>query len=61
MLTNYNNTVTLSRWEVLVQNGLFTPDQLGVGDTLCYSDPTICRSIRYAWSRLQFPSLRPAK
>jgi len=42
VLTNYNNTVALNltpAGEVLVQNGLFTAAQLGVGDTLCYNNP----------------------
>lgn len=42
VLTDYNNTVALHltpAGQVLVQNGLFTPAQLGVGDGLCYSNP----------------------
>jgi hypothetical protein len=42
VLADYNNTVALNltpAGQVLVQNGLFTPAQLGVGDTLCYTNP----------------------
>jgi len=42
VLANYNNNVSLQltpAGQVLVQNGLFTPAQLGVGDTLCYNNP----------------------
>lgn len=42
VLANYNNNVALQltpAGQVLVQNGLFTPAQLGVGDTLCYNNP----------------------
>jgi hypothetical protein len=42
VLTNYNNTASLHltpAGQVLVQNGLFTPVQLGVGDSLCYNNP----------------------
>ena len=42
MLDNYNNTTALNltpAGQVLVQNGLFTPAQLGVGDSLCYNNP----------------------
>jgi hypothetical protein len=42
VLANYNNNVALQltpAGQVLVQNRLFTPAQLGVGDTLCYNNP----------------------
>lgn len=42
VLTDYNNTVALNltpAGRVLVQNGLFTAAQLGVGNTLCYNNP----------------------
>jgi hypothetical protein len=42
VLANYNNNVGLQltpAGQVLVQNGLFTPAQLGVGDSLCYNNP----------------------
>jgi len=42
VLTNYNNTVALKltpAGKVLLQNGLFTAAQLGVGDSLCYNNP----------------------
>ena len=42
VLTDYNNTVALNltpAGQVLVQNGLFTPAQLGVGNALCYKNP----------------------
>jgi len=43
MLTNYNNSVALHltpAGQVLVQNGLFTAAQLGVGNSLCYNNPS---------------------
>jgi len=42
VLNNYNNNVALQltpAGQVLVQNGLFTSAQLGVGDSLCYNNP----------------------
>src|SRR5262249_2552092 len=42
VLRNYNNTVALNltpAGQVLLQNGLFTAAQLGVGDSLCYNNP----------------------
>ncbi len=42
VLTNYDNTVALNltpAGQVLVQNGLFTSAQLGVGNALCYNNP----------------------
>jgi len=42
LLANYNSNVALQltpAGHVLVQNGLFTPAQLGVGDSLCYNNP----------------------
>jgi len=42
VLTSYNNTVALNltpAGQVLVQNGLFTVAQLGVGNALCYNNP----------------------
>ena len=42
VLANYNNTVALNltpAGQVLLQNGVFTAAQLGVGDSLCYDNP----------------------
>jgi hypothetical protein len=42
VLTNYNNTAALHLTpadQVLLQNGLFTAAQLGVGNSLCYNNP----------------------
>ena len=42
VLANYNNTVALNltpAGQVLVQSGLFTAAQLGVGNSLCYNNP----------------------
>lgn len=42
VLNNYNNTTALNltpAGQVLLQNGLFTAAQLGVGDSLCYNNP----------------------
>jgi len=43
VLTSYNTNVALQptpAGQVLVQNGLFTAAQLGVGDSLCYNNPS---------------------
>ena len=43
VITNYDNTTALHltpAGKVLVQNGLFTAAQLGVGDSLCYDNPS---------------------
>jgi hypothetical protein len=43
VLTNYNNTVALHltpAGQMLLQNGLFTTSQLGVGNALCYNNPS---------------------
>ena len=41
VLTSYNNTTALNSTPAgqLVQNGLFTPAELGVGDALCFNNP----------------------
>ncbi len=42
LLTNYNSASALNltpAGQVLLQNGLFTAAQLGVGNSLCYSNP----------------------
>jgi Carboxypeptidase regulatory-like domain len=42
VLTHYNNTTALHltpAGQVLLQNGLFTAAQLGMGDSLCYNNP----------------------
>ena len=42
VLTTYNNTTALHltpAGQVLLQNGLFTAAQLGIGDSLCYGNP----------------------
>jgi len=42
VLNNYNNTTALNltpAGQALVKNGVFTPAQLGVGDSLCYNNP----------------------
>jgi hypothetical protein len=42
VLTKYNNATALNltpAGQVLLQNGLFTAAQLGVGDSLCYQNP----------------------
>jgi hypothetical protein len=42
VLENYNSTIALHltpAGQVLLQNGLFTAAQLGVGDSLCYTNP----------------------
>jgi len=43
VLDKYNNTIALHltpAGQVLLQNGLFTAAQLGVGDSLCYKNPS---------------------
>ena len=43
VLMSYNNTTALHltpAGQVLLQNGLFTAAQLGVGDSLCYNNPS---------------------
>jgi hypothetical protein len=42
VLTNYKTKVALQltpAGQELIQNGLFTAEQLGVGDSLCYNNP----------------------
>ena len=42
VLSKYNNKVALQltpAGQVLLQNGLFTPTQLGIGNSLCYDNP----------------------
>jgi hypothetical protein len=43
VLSNYNHTTALNltpAGQVLLRSGLFTPAQLGVGEALCYDNPT---------------------
>jgi len=43
VLTNHNNSVALHltpAGQVLLQNGLFTAAQLGVGNSLCFNNPS---------------------
>jgi hypothetical protein len=48
VLAKYNNNVALQltpAGQVLVQSGLFTAAQLGVGDSLCYTNPNKANSL----------------
>jgi hypothetical protein len=57
VLSNYNQATALQltpAGEVLVRSGLFTSMQMGVGNSLCYENPTTCSLIRYARLRRLF-------